>query len=250
MIDFHNHLDLYPNALSLLEKVARNNHFILAVTISPKAWVATSKVFYGYSNIKVALGLHPEIADIKYSELDLMISLIKDSEFIGEIGLDGSSRYKNSFKKQNEIIRLVLSECENVGGRVISLHSRSAADQVMDVLESYPNAGIPILHWFSGTIGQLTRAINLGLWFSVGPSMLQSQKGKVILSKIPINKILPETDGPFATRKTGEPWTPGEIDDVIMSLANIHHLTPDEVRSQIIINTNEVLFKSGFKISI
>lgn len=250
MIDFHNHLDLYPNALSLLKKVAHNNHFILAVTTSPKAWIATSKVFSGYSNIKVALGLHPEIVDTKYSELDLMITLVKDAEFIGEIGLDGSSRYKNYFKKQNEILRLVLSECGQVGGRVISLHSRGAADEVMDVLENHPDAGIPILHWFSGTVGQLTRAINMGLWFSVGPSMLQSQKGKIILSKIPIDRILPETDGPFATQKNGEPWTPGEIDDVILLLSNIHHLTPDEVRSQIISNANEVLSITGIKIQI
>lgn len=65
MIDFHCHLDLYPDALKLLPIVSARNLFTLVVTTSPKAWLATSNVFAGYENIKVALGLHPEIAEQK-----------------------------------------------------------------------------------------------------------------------------------------------------------------------------------------
>src|SRR3546814_10842246 len=68
--------------------------------------------------------------------------------------------------------------CRAAGGRVISLHSRRAAGEVLDAIESIRDAGTPILHWFSGTGRQLDRAIDLGCWFSVGPAMLRTEKGR------------------------------------------------------------------------
>ena len=106
MIDFHSHLDLYPNALSLLPRVARQNVFTLVVSTSPRAWLATSKVFAGYPNIKVALGLHPEIAVSKASEQDLLVSLVGQAEFIGEIGLDGSPRFARGFPERTHFDNL------------------------------------------------------------------------------------------------------------------------------------------------
>jgi TatD DNase family protein len=66
MIDFHTHLDLYPNALEIFPRVNSENCFTLAVTTSPHAWLASKKIFSGYDNIKVALGLHPEIVTEKW----------------------------------------------------------------------------------------------------------------------------------------------------------------------------------------
>ena len=63
MIDMHTHLDLYPDALKIIDKVNKINIFTLAVTTSPKAWLATSKVFEKYKNIYVSA--HNETA-VKY----------------------------------------------------------------------------------------------------------------------------------------------------------------------------------------
>ena len=86
MIDFHCHLDLYPDARKLLTKVADRNHFTLVVTTSPRAWQATSRVFAGHENIKVALGMHPEIVEEKVAERAMLISCIAKADFIGEVG--------------------------------------------------------------------------------------------------------------------------------------------------------------------
>ena len=69
---------------------------------------------------------------------------------------------------------------------------------VLDELENHPGAGTPILHWFLGTKKELNRAIDLGCIFSVGPAMTVSQKGVKIIDRLPKDKILLETDGPFA----------------------------------------------------
>lgn len=207
-MDLHSHLDLYPNALQLLPEVSRRNRFTLVVTTSPRAWVATSRVFAGYENIRVALGLHPEIAERKAAEQDLLLSYVSQTRFVGEVGLDGSPKFKASLPLQEDIFRAVIAECERQGGRIISLHSRGAATKVLDVLERHPLAGSPILHWFSGSVRELQRAIELGCWFSVGPAMLAGAKGRELLSRMPTERVLPETDGPFAAANNAPlmPW--------------------------------------------
>lgn len=224
----------------MLPRVAQQNVFTLVVSTSPRAWLATSKVFAGYPNIKVALGLHPEIAVAKASEKDLLVSLVSQAEFIGEIGLDGSPRFRQSMVLQRSILDAVLAECERVGGRVMSLHSRGAADQVLDALNAHPKAGTPVLHWFSGTKKQLSRAINHGAWFSVGPSMVASEKGRQLTAAMPASRVLLETDGPFATKSDGTPWFPWETSQVTEMLCEFWGMRPDQVRDQLLTNLKAI----------
>ena len=241
MIDFHSHLDLYPNSLSLLPRVSKENSFTLVVSTSPRAWLTTSKVFAGYSNIKVALGLHPEIAIAKAVEKDLLISLVGQAEFIGEIGLDGSSRFKPTLALQREILDAVLTECVRVGGKTMSLHSRGAVDQVLTALESHSGAGTPVLHWFSGTKKQLGRAIEQGAWFSIGPSMIASEKGRKLVEMIPPARLLLETDGPFATKPDGSPWFPWEAQQVMPLLCDHWKMSLKQVHIQLLSNLKEIV---------
>lgn len=220
MIDFHCHLDLYPNALQLLDEVARRNEFTLAVTTSPRAFIATSRVFSGRASIHVGLGLHPEVAEAKQGEEALLVKLIASARFIGEIGLDGSSRFKQSLPLQVRIFTSAIAECQRQGGRVMSIHSRGAETRVLDTLEAHPGAGTPVLHWFSGNRAELQRAIRLGCWFSVGPAMLAGAKGRAHLSEMPLDRVLPETDGPFAKRlgATLMPWDASDIVELLQPL--------------------------------
>lgn len=78
----------------------------------------------------------------------------------------------------------------------MSIHSRGSADKVVDELKGID--GVPIFHWFTGTKTELDKAIDIGAWFSVGPAMLNSKKGKEIIGLIPKDRLLTETDAPFA----------------------------------------------------
>lgn len=101
-----------------------------------------------------------------------------------------------------------LAACQAAGGRVISLHSRRAATPVLDALGRFPGAGTAIFHWFSGTRRELERAVDAGAWFSVGPAMLASSKGRALTAAMPKDRVLTETDGPFAQveGKAAYPW--------------------------------------------
>ncbi|KAA8769433.1 Qat anti-phage system TatD family nuclease QatD [Burkholderia pseudomallei] len=242
-MDLHCHLDLYPDALKLLPEVARRNQFTLVVTTSPRAWFATSRVLGGFENVKVALGLHPEIAERKANERDLLLSSVAHAPFIGEVGLDGSPRFRSSLPVQRAIFEAVIGECGLQGGRIISLHSRGAATEVLDVLERHPSAGKPILHWFSGTSRELQRAIELGCWFSVGPAMLSGARGRESLNKMPVDRVLPETDGPFATVNKA-PLMPWQAEDIVPILTQVWREPADVVNAKLASNLARLLGSS------
>lgn len=191
MIDFHSHLDLYPDGLTLAHKVNRRNEFTLVVTTSPRAFHATSRVFCGLRNIHVGLGLHPEVAEAKASELDALVAGVKDARFIGEVGLDGSRRFQKSIELQEHIFQAVLAECGRQGGRIVSIHSRGAVQRTIETLARAHDVGYPVLHWFSGGVTELRMAARLGCWFSVGPAMLAGEKGRSLLSHMPLDRVLP-----------------------------------------------------------
>ena len=244
MIDFHCHLDLYPGALKLLPTVAARNAFTLVVTTSPRAWQATSRVFAGHENIKVAIGLHPEVVDKKADERALLISCISKTRFVGEVGLDGSHRYEKTMSLQELILSEVLTECERVGGKILSIHSRNAASRVLDLVELHCRESTPVLHWFSGTIKEARRAVALGCWFSVGPAMLRAANGRAILREIPMDRILPETDGPFAKDRSA-PLMPWQAISIADDLALLWGMTTDWICLQMKRNLSAVLDSKG-----
>lgn len=198
MIDFHCHLDLYPNPHEVAEEAERRGIGILSVTTTPSAWPGTSRLAVGRSTIKTALGLHPQLASQRKQELRLFDRYLPDAAFVGEVGLDGSPEHRTSWADQASVFDHVLQSCAEAGNKIISIHSRRAAGPVLDSLDRFHGVRSPVLHWFSGTRAELRRAVARGCWFSVGPAMLAGAKGRALVHEMPRHRVLLETDGPFA----------------------------------------------------
>ena len=228
MMDLHTHLDLYKNPYSIADEANDRNKFTLCVTTSPRAWKATSKAFSNLENVSVALGMHPEIVDKKQDELDLMIANVSNVRYIGEIGMDGLPQNKGKLVLQKRILEAVLGECQRQQGRVLSIHSRRAEMEVLGMLEAHPNAGIPILHWFSGSRSAMHKAVDMGCYFSVNRLMVTSAHGRALVAELPKNRVLPETDGPFAQINM-QPLFPWECEMVARELSSIWRIPVDEV---------------------
>ena len=192
-VDSHCHLDLLKNVnFCMLKDVC-----ILSVTTTPAAWIGNKQLYSKYENVKIALGLHPQLINERINDFKLFEQILPETKYVGEVGLDGSNEYRTSLEKQKNIFETILKQCSENNGRVLSIHSRSAVRETLDLLEKYPNAGNFVLHWFTGTIKELERAIQLGCWFSVNNNMLLSKKGAELVKAMPIHKILTETDTPF-----------------------------------------------------
>lgn len=229
MMDMHCHLDLYPNPQYIVKRCQDENLYVLSVTTTPKAWYGTSLLTKDCSRIRTALGLHPQLAHERWQELELFDALLNQTRYVGEIGLDGGKEFKIHWEIQLKVFRHILKSSAKAGGKILSIHSRMSANAVLDELDK-SNDNLPILHWFSGTQSQLKRAIEMGCYFSVGPSMLSNKKGYELAKEIPIEKILIETDGPFGTfqKKALFPW---DFSISIAMLSEIKRLTTNEMES-------------------
>nr|WP_250813093.1 TatD family hydrolase [Neorhizobium tomejilense] len=143
-------------------------------------------------------------------------------------------------RKQVIAFNHILSACQSVGGRTLSIHSRHAASKVLDCLEAYPDAGVPILHWFSGSPSELRRAIAVGCWFSVGRPMTKSAKGVEHLKSMPRDRILTETDAPFASAPTD---TFRDLETTVKALADVWACSSDEAADQLKSNLRHLAAK-------
>ncbi|WP_412503197.1 Qat anti-phage system TatD family nuclease QatD [Shewanella chilikensis] len=234
-IDMHCHLDLYPDPFKVAQECKHRGTYVLSVTTTPKAWEGSKRLANDSNRIRTALGLHPQIAHQRSHELELFDALLSETRYVGEIGLDGGSGFKEHWDIQLKVFRHILSSVNHAGGRIMSIHSRASAVEVLNELTSID--GIPVLHWFTGTKSQLKRAIDIGCWFSVGPAMLSTKKGVEFASMIPRHRILTETDGPFAKHLT-KPLFPWEVDLATKQLAEIWQCDEVEANAMIMSNFN------------
>lgn len=226
-MDFHCHLDLYPNAREVYIEALQRVDFVWLVTTSPRAYAATSNVLAATQKCFISPGLHPEIADKKYNELELLLSQMDNCNGVGEIGLDGSARYRTHFEIQKNIFKAIIEKSAGLGGRVLSIHTRGAAKEVLDILDANPGFGTAVLHWFTDSPSILRRAVDAGCWFSVGPAMMKSANGHKLAALMPRERVVPESDGPFA-KMQGVHLMPWEANTVAVPLAEIWGIPQDE----------------------
>jgi len=240
VIDFHCHLDLYPSPQEVAEGCRARGVYALSVTTTPSAWHGTRALTRDGDRISTALGLHPQLAHERKLELALFDELLPQARYVGEIGLDGASEFRSHWAAQLDVFDHILDACTRAGGRIMSLHSRRASHAVLDHLETYPQAGVPVLHWFTGSIRDLDRAIGLGCWFSVGPAMLRSERGKALATRMPHERVLTESDGPFA-QIDGTAVLPWQTNQAIGILTDLWSLSAHEIEHLMLRNLRNLV---------
>ncbi len=243
MIDFHCHLDLYPEPHDIVAQCVQRRIYVLSVTTVPSAFEGTAALVPDGGRIRTALGLHPEIAVAREHELPLFKKLLPRTPYVGEVGLDASSDHRATIDRQAAILSDILKLCAQTGGKIITLHSRGATGRILDRLSDEPGAGAFILHWYLGSARQIARAAEMKCWFSVGPAMLTSKRGVSAVEAMPREYILPESDGPFG-RVAGRPALPWEAWTIAPMLAEIWRDSQAEVEAQLLDNLRRLVVEN------
>lgn len=239
LADTHCHIDLYPNPQHIVSQLEAHQIYTIAVTNTPSVFRYSYELSQKSEYILPAIGLHPELAVSRKQELEMFWQWLEKTRFVGEIGLDYVTRDESERNLQKGIFRKILEKCAVMKDKIITIHSRRAASDVIEMVgEGYP--GTIILHWFSGTMRQLEVALEYNFYFSVNLAMLRSQKGRQIISKIPISRLLLETDGPFV-QASGRPSQPTDVFEIAASLSEIWSLTNDDTVAQLKSNFSKLL---------
>lgn len=193
LYDTHFHLDLQKNVKAAIEEINANKIYTIAMTNLPVLY-EKEKQQYDSPYIRTALGFHPELVGEYKKYIPLMWEKLSEARYIGEVGLDFTDKTYQA--DQVSFFSELVQRCRKDENKIISIHSRKAEREVLDVLDDAFSFKA-ILHWYSGDESLLNRAVKMGCYFSVNGNMLKSRKIERMLEIVPKNRILLETDSPF-----------------------------------------------------
>lgn len=234
LVDFHCHLDLYPDHAAAFAGCDRARVLTLAVTTTPKAWPRNRDLAASTRHVRAALGLHPQLVAERAGEFALWEEYLPEARYVGEVGLDAGPRFYRSLEEQKQVFERVLRACARAGGKILTVHSVRAATTVLDLIEAHlpPSRGGVVLHWFTGTAAEARRAVDLGCYFSINAGMLRKDRSRAVVEALPVDRLLTETDGPF-TERDGRVAKPADVAATVEELALIRAVGAGEMTSTI-----------------
>lgn len=240
MIDFHCHPDLYNDNFKLIEKSRENNFKIVAMTNLPQLYRRYYEKFSNEETINISLGYHPQLIEEYPKELNTFLKYVKEASFIGEVGLDISSKKTNTIELQKEIFGSIINECMRLGNKIISIHSRKTDDIIFDFLKK--SSCIYIMHWYTGNIKRLLAAMSSddNIYISINSNMVHSSNGIKLIETIPLSRIVLETDAPF-TAETKNGYPKQILNEIAIEIAKIKKMEKLQVLKIIIDNSRKIL---------
>ena len=211
----------------VLNSGASYNSSVMAVELSEK-----------YNSIYASVGVHPHYASNLNDEiLEKMIRLCKHDKVVafGEIGLDF---YRNISPKETQIhwFKKQLEAATKVELPVI-IHSRDSDQQVFDILKEsnmpdYGN-GKGVIHCYSGSAEMALEYVKMGYFIGVGGVITFSNAKKLVetVEKIPLEKILIETDCPYLSPEPnrGKRNDSSNLKFIVEKIAEIKKVSPEHV---------------------
>lgn len=230
LTDTHCHLDAYDNPVAVLNGAHTAGLHVIAVTEDPGKYRLLRSRLGRRDGVDVALGFHPlRAGGASPHDLARFLRLLPQAGWIGEIGLDFSRAGVANRKQQLRTFEAILADPQ-LRTRPITVHSRGAERETIARLAQ---AHVPaILHWYTGPLSAVDDALAAGLWFSINPAMVRSKKAVPLLQRIPQQRVLLETDGPFA-HSGSRSAVPSDLLGTLDHLARLWGMSTDEARNAI-----------------
>ncbi|MBQ9070195.1 MAG: TatD family hydrolase [Clostridia bacterium] len=218
LIDSHFHLDYYKNHSYWYSKINELQQYTLCVTNSPEIFHSCRRMYPETEYVRFALGYNPKsIFSVPFSRNAFMHEL-NYARYIGEVGLDFSKQFVETKTKQLEIFDYICHISSSFG-KVMSIHLKKSEMEALEILERN-NIKKAILHWYSGNDALIEKFVEIGCYFSVNGSMCASSSGQKIISQIPTQRLLIESDGPFSKVSSAR-YTPVMLGDVYAQVESI-----------------------------
>lgn len=198
IIDTHCHFDMMPQPEEYIRRKEASGDIVIGMTNLPSHFLMGVGYVRTCKHIRLALGLHPLLAAEGRGDLPLFKQQIDQTSYIGEIGLDFSREGYATKNAQIEVLRDVLGAIRGKK-KLVSVHSRRAERELLELLTEYEIENV-IFHWYSGPVTLVPEIVAHGYYFSINEAMTTSKNGQSVISRIPRERILTETDAPYNER--------------------------------------------------
>lgn len=255
LVDVHCHLNhelFKPDLLQILERAKHAGVVAILVSgVNPESNQEVVKLAAQFPIIKASLGIYPiDALGISADETGLPVHIGPidlEQEFafmrknlscitaIGEVGMDFYWADKEKTReKQAEHFRKIIRFAISVQKPIV-IHSRKAEEECIDILEQeIKNKEIPVIqHCFSGRKSLITRAAELGHYFSIPPNILVSSNFETLVRKVDLKQLLTETDAPWLSPRKGERNEPAFVLDTVKKIAQIKGISLEACAEQI-----------------
>ncbi len=235
LIDSHAHLDdeaFDEDREKVFERIKNNMDFVVNIGCDLKSSEISVEYAKKYDFIYSVVGVHPIYTEQYNDEVEKKIEeLAKDKKVlaIGEIGLDyhwmtsPKEEQKKVFRKQLELARKL--------NKPVVIHTRKAMEDTVNILNEYKDI-TGILHCYPGSVETAKQMVDR-FFLGIG-GVLTFKNGKKlveVVEKIPIDKLVIETDCPYMapTPYRGKRNEPIYTEEVAKKIAEIKNISYEEV---------------------
>lgn len=268
MIDTHAHLTSPAFSEDLHHVLSRARSAGVSSIICVSESLADARQVLGVSAehsglVHAALGLHPEhVSTLTPAELSnqqaAVTQLLIDSPVvaIGEVGLDHTPRVLASAsdpeagkQSQAETFAHFLELSQQLG-LPVSVHSRGAGRRALELVAAAAERGnvAVCMHAFDGRAVYAERGLQTmkeGLYFSVPPSVTRSPQFVKLVQRIPIERLLLESDAPVLGPSKDERNEPRNIVKSAETIAAVKGIDVARVRETLLENTLRLFPKAA-----
>ena len=206
LIDTHCHLNdeqLYQDLDNVISRALQTGiEKMVVIGWDKESSLEAIKIAEQYSFIYACVGFHPEnLEGVDETQLNEVLNLYSHPKVvgIGEIGLDyhwEKDPQKREIQKEFFIKQI---EFANKVGLPISIHSREAFQDTLEILKKHKPLHGGVMHCYSGSVENINDIINLGLYIGLdGPVTFRNAKTpKEVAIEVPLEKLVLETDSPY-----------------------------------------------------
>lgn len=206
LVDSHSHLDLPEFNQDRSEVVIRARQNSVNWILCPLDLCSEESLENGLKlqeeneGIFLATGVHPHQANqLNHSHMDRIRNLAIEKKIlaVGEIGLDFHYNFSSS-EKQLKALRWQLELASELRLPVI-IHSRLAAEKIIETFQSTGFTGKGILHCFTESLELARFMIEKGFLISFSGILTypKAENVRYLARSLPLENLLIETDAPY-----------------------------------------------------
>ncbi len=194
---------------------ARDNQvdYMLCVSVNLEDYPQIKKLSAAHANIFSSVGVHPNYTECHDPGCDELVALgaHPDVVAIGETGLDYFRNAGNLDWQRQRFENHI--QAAKIIDKPLIIHTRSAADDTMDMLETTGAQSCGgVMHCFGEDWETAKRALDMGFYISFSGivTFKNAESLREVAKKVPQDRILIETDCPYLAPvpvrgKTNEP---------------------------------------------
>ncbi|MDA3911161.1 MAG: TatD family hydrolase [Bacteroidales bacterium] len=233
MIDTHTHIYLSEFDEDRHEAVQRakteNVSAIILPNIDKHSIAAMNQTANQFPDIiYMMMGLHPTSIDADFeSHLEIIKHELDSGKYIavGEIGMD--LYWDKQFAEHQKIAFIQQCNWAVEKKLPVSIHLRSAHNEVVRALKGMPEMPKGVFHCFGGSVQEALEVINMGFYLGIGGIVtFKNTNLRNVLKHIDPKHIVLETDAPYLAPHPfrGKRNEPAYLKLVLETLAEIYQL--------------------------